>query len=93
MLFNNTYPIPVAWKPPQRFLHYEALYRGLYEHLREPPDRSQVSHTVRYLRKLKKCYHHSNILQLHRILWTQAWLDAVEDPDDSEAETVVAEND
>jgi hypothetical protein len=82
----------VAWKPPQRFLHYEALYRGVYEFLREPPDRSQLSRAVRYLRRLRACYHPTNTMQHHRILWTQAWLDALEDPEDSEAETVVGED-
>lgn len=82
-------PLTVAWKPPtQRFLHYDALYRGVHEFLREPPDYAKFSRAVRYLRQLKACYHPSNTLQYHRILWTQAWLDALDDPDDSEAETV-----
>lgn len=87
-----TPPILVAWKPPQRFLHYEALYRGVYEFLRDPPDRSQLPRAVRYLRRLRACYHPCNTMQHHRILWTQAWLDALDDPEDSDAETVVGED-
>jgi hypothetical protein len=82
----------VNWRPPQRFLHYAELYRGIYEFLREPPDQRHVSRVVRYLRALKACYHSSNTLQWHRILWTQAWLDALEDPENSDAETVVGED-
>lgn len=94
MLHSQLPPMFVSWKPPQRFLHYEALYRGLYEFLREPPDYSQLSRAVRYLHRLKACYHPSNVLQFHRILWVQAWLDAIPDPLDSDlsdAETVVGE--
>jgi hypothetical protein len=83
--------VPVHWHPPQRFLHYQELYRGIYEYLREPPQRRHVSRAVRYLRALKACYHPTNTLQGHRILWTQAWLDAVDDPEDSDAETVFGE--
>ncbi len=49
---------------------------------------------MRYLRALKKCYWPQwpdNSLQRDRIRWTQAWLDALDDPEDSEAETVVGE--
>jgi hypothetical protein len=48
---------------------------------------------VRYLRVLKRCYWPGNSLQRDRIRWTQAWLDALEDPEDSGAETVVGEDD
>ena len=34
----------------------------------------------------------SNLLQLHRILWVQAWLSALGEPD-SDAETVVQDDD
>ncbi len=51
-----------------------------------------MSRVVRYLRALKACYHSCNTLQWHRILWTQAWLDALEDPENSDAETVVGED-
>ena len=87
-----TPPVVVAWKPPQRFLHYEALYRGVYESLREPPDRSQLSRAIRYLRRLRACYHPCNTMQHHRILWTQAWLDALDDPEDSDAETLAGDD-
>ncbi len=58
---------------------------------------------MRYLRALKKCYWPQwpdNALQRDRIRWTQAWLDALDDPawldalddpEDSEVETVVGE--
>lgn len=85
--------VPVNWRPPKSDLHYPALYRGLYEYLREPPDRRYFSRAVRYLRALKKCYHPENTLQRDRIWWTRAWLDALDDPDDSEADTVVGEDD
>ncbi len=83
--------VQVNWRPPQTYLHYPALYRGVYEFLREPPDRRHFLRTWRYLRALKKCYHPDNILQRHRILWTQAWLDQLDDPEDSGAETVPSE--
>jgi hypothetical protein len=81
--------IPVRWRPPQGYLHYQALYRGLHEFLRLPPVYTKLPNAVRYLRKLRACYHPSNTLQKHRILWTQAWIEALADPDDSDAETVV----
>jgi hypothetical protein len=87
--------ITVNWRPPDTSLHYQALYRGIYEFLREPPHFRHVSRAVRYLRMLKSPanYHPSNTLQRHRILWTQAWLDAIisttDGSENSDAETVV----
>ncbi len=81
--------VSVRWTPPGKpSLRYQLLYRGVYEYLREPPAQRYVPQAVRYLRQLKKCYHPSNTLQRDRILWTRAWLDAVEDPSDSDDETV-----
>ncbi len=89
-------PVPdvsVRWTPPGIHLRYQKLYRGVCEYLREPPERGHVSSAVRYLRRLEACYHPSNTLQRDRILWTQAWLDAVPDPLDSDDETVVGDGD
>lgn len=86
--FSPAPPLAPNWKPPtQRFLHYDALYRGVLEILREPPARRHISCAVRYMRSLQACYHPSNTLQYHRILWTKAWLDALDDQDYSEADT------
>jgi len=89
-------PVPdvsVRWTPPVTHLRYQRLYRGVCEYLREPPERRHVPLAVRYLRRLKACYHPSNTLQWDRIQWTRAWLDAVDDPLDSDDETVIAEDD
>ena len=93
LLYHRQRDVPVRWRPPQTSLHYPELYRGVYEFLREPPDRRHVSRAVRYIWALKKCYHPANTLQRDRILWTRAWLDALDDPDDSEADTVDGEGD
>lgn len=86
--------VSVRWSPRGGVgLDYQALYRGLYEFLREPPERSRVSQATRYLRKLEMCYHPSNHLQRDRIRWTRMWLDAVEDPLDSDDETVKGSDD
>lgn len=82
------------WTPPGKpGLRYQALYRGVYEYLREPPVMARVPDAVRYLRQLRKCYHPSNALQRDRIAWTLAWLDAVAVPDDSDDETVIGDGD
>ncbi len=36
-------------------------------------------------------YHPMNVVQLHRILWVQAWLSALGEPD-SDAKTIVQED-
>ena len=84
--------IQVNWKPASKHLHYQELYRGVYEFLREPPTRRHFARAVRYIRALKKCYHPGNVLQYHRIQWTQAWLDALDDPADSGDDTDVGES-
>ena len=90
---NEPRPVPVNWRPVQRDLHYHSLYQGVCEYLREQPNWRFFSRAVRYLRVLKRCYWPGNSLQRDRIRWTQAWLDALEDPEDSGAETVVGEDD
>jgi hypothetical protein len=85
--------ISVNWSPPVPHLRYQRLYQGVFEYLREPPVRTHVPSAVRYLRRLEACFHPSNTLQRDRILWTRAWLDAVEDPLDSDDETVAGEDD
>jgi hypothetical protein len=95
-IINSRLPdIQVTWKPPGKpFLCYQALYRGIYEYLRETPDHSHHSQALVYLRSLKACYTPTmgETLQLHRIMWTEAWLDDLGEPD-SDAETVVGEGD
>lgn len=76
------------WRPPARRLHYQALYRGIHGYLRDPPSHAFHSPALLYLQSLQASYHPSNLLQLHRILWVQAWLSALGEPD-SDAETVV----
>lgn len=83
--------VRVNWRPASMDLHYPALYCGVYEFLREPPDRRYFARAVRYVRALKKCCYAGNTLQLDRIRWTQAWLDALADPADSGDETEVGE--
>ncbi len=84
--------IQVTWRPPHhlRFLHYQDLYRGIYEYLRAQPSRTYQSRAIKYLHDLQACFHSGNVLQGHRILWVQAWLDALGEPD-SDEDTVVGE--
>lgn len=79
----------MAWRPPSRELHYQALYAGVYEFLRSPPDLAYWTRAARYLKALRKCFHPQNELQGDRIRWTQAWINALDDPECSDAETVV----
>ena len=80
-----------TWRPPARFLHYQALYRGIYDYLRAPPSHAFHSPALLYLQDLQASYHPMNILQAHRILWVQAWLSALGEPD-SDAETIVQDD-
>jgi hypothetical protein len=97
--FRHIYPellpdIHVSWWPPgEPYLRYQRLYRGIYEFLREEPNHAFRSRALRYLRSLKACYHpiNSSVLQWHRIVWTEAWLDELGDVD-SDADTVVGED-
>lgn len=79
--------VEVTWRPPLRCLHYPMLYCGVYEFLRAPPDITKWQRAVHYLRTLQKCCHPDNQLQCDRIRWTQAWIDALADPECSDAET------
>ncbi len=69
-----------TWRPPQQFLHYHTLYRKMHQLVVEPPAHEHVPRVRRYLRALKLYFHSRDKLQLHRILWTQAWLDELRDP-------------
>jgi hypothetical protein len=89
--------VAVTWRPPQRHLHYDALYRGIFEFLRAPPNNRYREAALRYLSIIRE-----NInpqlrpdiakLQAHRVQWTLAWFQALPDNSDdcSDAETVVS---
>ena len=86
--------VPITWRPPPRYLHYDKLYMGIYEWLRAPPTLSRKNAALEYLTSLRR-----NILlittpseirdlQRHRIEWTEAWLTCLQSGDDmSEADT------
>jgi hypothetical protein len=89
--YHPRYPdITPNWRPAPRYMHYQALYRGIFEYLREPPSHAHHSDALLYLQRLQACHHPSNVLQTHRIRWVMAWLDALGEPD-SDADTVVGE--
>ncbi len=85
-------PLAITWQPPQPYLHYQELYRGIYEYLRAPPDNLYHSRALVYLQDLRRNYFPENgmVLQLHRIRWTEAWLEALDEPD-SDTDTVVGD--
>lgn len=93
---NDLLPdIQVTWYPAGKpFLRYQRLYRGIYEFLRQTPENSRRSQALRYLRSLKTGFNpiHGSMLQQHRIMWTEAWLDELGDVD-SDADTIVCEGD
>jgi hypothetical protein len=89
---TNMHQITPTWRPPARFLHYQALYHGIYDYLRAPPSHAFHSPALLYLQELQASYHPLNVLQLHRILWVEAWLSALGEPD-SDAETIVQDDD
>lgn len=70
----------ITWLPPQRYLHYTALYFGIYEWLRAPPSFSRRNQAQLYLtslrQNLQQIPHGCEIreMQVHRIDWTTAWL-------------------
>lgn len=77
------------WRPSRHpELHYQALYRGVYEFLRVPPTVEYAPRASRYLDTLHKSRHGNNLLQLDRIRWTEAWILEVDEGDLSDAETV-----
>ena len=82
-----------TWRPPQQYLHYQELYHGIYEFLRATPSHIYHDRAVDYLMNLLACYHTTNVMQGHRILWTREWLDALQtqDEQDSDADTVTGE--
>ena len=97
IIMNNELSLP-TWLPPQTHLHYQALYRGIYEYLRAPPSPVYHERANAYLVDLIANYHRPSIsqahpLQYHRILWTRAWLHALQQDllvdYQSDAETVV----
>lgn len=92
----NQIQVEVTWRPPQRHLHYNELYRGIYEYLRAPPHNDRREAALRYLNDIRAnnvfpynastCY-----MQNDRIQWIQEWIKAL--PDDSgecsDADTVI----
>jgi hypothetical protein len=91
----NRAPVECTWRPPQTFLHYNALYAGIYEYLRAPPDHNYKGRALRYLEGIRESNMHPystnpHYIQNHRILWIQEWLKALPNDQDecSDAETV-----
>ena len=80
--FQDTWrpPVQVTWRPPQTYLHYDQLYRGIYEYLRAPPDHQHRAVALHYLHELRASRSNDNYLQDHRIRWVEEWLKAL--PDD-----------
>jgi hypothetical protein len=98
-LQQRAYPVQVTWRPPQTFLHYEELYRGIPEYLRAPPVGTYATAAVNYLGAIYRNIFpdmpsHLHCLQNHRVLWIREWLYAL--PDDasecSDTDTVVGED-
>ena len=79
--------VEVTWRPRDGSLHYQALYRGIWEYLRAPPSNHRKMDAWRYLAELTSGYKRwATPLQRDRIRWTRAWLKMLED-EDSGAET------
>jgi hypothetical protein len=87
----NLPPVRVTWRPPQQYLHYQDLYRGIWDYLRDAPTYENRNHAVLYLHELVDGFTSNNILQHHRILWTKEWLKALDDLD-SDCDTVENDN-
>lgn len=90
--------VEVTWRPPQRHLHYDALYRGIFEFLRAPPNNRYREAALRYLSVLRdnttpQLRPDIAEMQAHRVQWTLAWFQALPDDSDecSDAETVASE--
>jgi len=60
------------WRPASTLLHYNALYMGVYEFLREYPNLDHEGFIRDYLADLEK--YPNSPMQQHRILWTKEWL-------------------
>jgi hypothetical protein len=87
--------VEVTWRPPQTFLHYNELYRGIYEYLRAPPSNDKRGVAIQYLNDIRANNTFPsnpwNFIQHHRIIWIEEWLNALPDDSDecSDAETVI----
>lgn len=82
--------VQVTWWPPEKtFLRYQQLYRGICEFVRRPPDMHNRLRALEYLRALKRGFKpvYGCTLQVHRIMWVEAWLDELADLN-SNADTV-----
>lgn len=78
----------VSWRPQAAGLHYQALYRGVYEWLRAPPRAELRGRAEEYLVALGDGTYGGQ-LQRDRIRWTQEWLRELEDEQYwSDSETV-----
>jgi hypothetical protein len=60
----------VSWRPSQIHLHYNELYRGVWEFLREPPRRDFEARAREYLLKLKR----NTALDRDRVEWVKEWI-------------------
>ena len=60
------------WRPRWTQLHYQALYMGIYDHLREPPNPIHETFTRDYLSDLEE--YPNAPMQHHSICWTREWL-------------------
>ncbi len=78
----------VNWRPPQTYLHYQELYGGIYEFLREPPNPAHRFDAIEYLMSLQRSRTEYQLipserrLQEHRICWVLEWLKAMQVSDD-----------
>lgn len=95
---TNLYPVQVTWRPPQQYLQYNELYRGIPEYLRAPPTGNYREAAMIYLGDIHRNNHlpmkaNPHYIQNHRILWIREWLQAL--PDDasecSDTDTVVGD--
>ena len=63
----------ITWRPPnQTHLHYDELYRSVWEFLRMPPRRENEARAREYLGILRE--YPGSHLQQDRIRWVEAWL-------------------
>jgi hypothetical protein len=94
LTFRMPQSVEVSWRPPQTHLHYNALYCGIYEYLRAPPDPDRRAEAVAYLMDLQEnsirypLIPQMRVLQEHRILWVLEWLGAMPEDCASDADTV-----
>ena len=62
----------VAWRPTDVSLHYTDLYAGIYEYLREEPQRDYLPRAQAYLNDLLE--YPISRLQRDRIRWVREWI-------------------